>query len=117
MAYVGLHCSLAHAAPQVMSSCLCKGPEGAAAPPVVEAVEDGVDDSFHAVDVHKTSYRPSAAPDLHEPALDGIGGAWLAPQVPIPQPRRFFHLKLLQRPPRLAVKIPQNASFRSAIKC
>src|ERR1700691_2328026 len=67
-----------------MSSCLCKKPEGAIFPFVlfIHRVEDGVDDSVHAVDVDEADHGTGAAPHLHEAALDNVGGAQLSPQVP-----------------------------------
>src|SRR3972149_8530433 len=67
-----------------MSSCLCKELEGAIFPAnfFIHAVENGVDDAVHARDVYKADHGSSAAAHLHEAALDGVGGAQLAPQVP-----------------------------------
>ena len=42
-------------------------------PLVVEAVEDGMDDSAHGLDIHKADHGPGAATDLHEAALDDVG--------------------------------------------
>ena len=38
------------------SSCLCKNSEGAGFPFQVEALEDGVNDTIHALDVHKANH-------------------------------------------------------------
>jgi hypothetical protein len=46
----------------VMSSCLCKKPEGAVFPFQVESLEDGVDDPIHALHVHKANHGSGAAP-------------------------------------------------------
>src|SRR5581483_460110 len=66
----------------VMSRGLCKNLEGAVFPFQVEALEDGVDDSVHAVYVHKAHHGPGTPPDLDKAALDDVGGAQLPPQVP-----------------------------------
>jgi hypothetical protein len=65
-----------------MSSCLCKKLEGAVFPFQVESLEDGVNDSVHALHVHKANHGPGAAPDFHEAALDDVGGPQLLPQRP-----------------------------------
>jgi hypothetical protein len=59
----------------VMSSCLCKKLEGAIFPFQVESLENGVNDSIHALHVHKANYGPGAAPDFHEAAFDDVGGS------------------------------------------
>ncbi len=64
------------------SSCLCKNPEGAGFPFQVKALEDGVDDSIHALDVYKAHHGPGTAPNLDEAALDHIGRAQLFPEMP-----------------------------------
>src|SRR5581483_7996207 len=68
--------------PAVMSRGLCKNLEGAVFPFQVEALEDGVDDSVHAVYVHKAHHGPGTPPYLDKAALDDVGGAQLPPQVP-----------------------------------
>ncbi len=45
-----------------MSSSLCKKPEGAIFSFPVESLENGVDDSIHALHVHKANHGPGAAP-------------------------------------------------------
>src|SRR5581483_651840 len=70
------------AASRVMSRGLCKNLEGAVFPFQVEALEDGVDDSVHAVYVHKAHHGPGTPPYLDKAALDDVGGAQLPPQVP-----------------------------------
>ena len=67
---------------EVMSSCLCKNPEGAVFPFQVKALEDGINDAIDALDVHKAHHRPSAPSYLNETTLDDIGGAQFSPQVP-----------------------------------
>src|SRR6185437_15414408 len=64
----------------VTSSSLCKKGEGAILPLLIEAVKDGINNPFDTGDVDEQDHRPGAAPDLDEAALDGIGGAQLAPQ-------------------------------------
>ena len=66
----------------VMSSCLCKKLEGAVFPFQVEPLEDGVNDAVHALDVDEADHGPGSASDFDEAALDDIGGAELAPQMP-----------------------------------
>ena len=44
---------------------MCKDAEGAVAPLVVEAVEDGVDDPVDALDIHQADQGPGAAADSH----------------------------------------------------
>ena len=65
-----------------MSSCVCKKTKGAVSPllPFVVAVKDGIDDAVDAGHVDEADHGPGAASDLDEAALDGIGGAQLAPQ-------------------------------------
>ncbi len=58
----------------VMSSCLCKKLEGAIFPFQVESLKDGVNDSIHALHVHKANHGPGATPNFHEAALNDIGG-------------------------------------------
>ena len=67
-----------------MSSCLCKKAEGTVPPFVllVVTIEDGIDDSIHARDVHEADHRPSSSPHFHKAALDHVGGAQLAPEGP-----------------------------------
>ena len=65
----------------VTSSCLCKKLEGAVFPFQVEALEDGVDDAVHPLDVDKAHHRPGAAAYLDKAALADIGGAQLLPQM------------------------------------
>jgi hypothetical protein len=45
----------------VTSSCLCKNAEGAGFPFQVKALEDGVEDTIHALDVDKAHHGPGAA--------------------------------------------------------
>ena len=40
----------------VMSSCLCKYGEGAGFPFQVESLEDGVDDTVHALDIYEAGH-------------------------------------------------------------
>jgi len=56
--------------------------EGAGFPFPVESLEDGVDDAIHALDIYKTDHGPSPPPHFHDAALDDVGGAQFAPQVP-----------------------------------
>ena len=50
---------------------MCKDGDGAVAPLVVVAVEDGVDDPIHALDIHTADPRASAAGELiHTPRGD-----------------------------------------------
>ena len=49
-------------------------------PLLVEIVKDGIDDSLHAGYIDEQDHGPGAAPDFDEAALDGVGGAQLAPQ-------------------------------------
>jgi hypothetical protein len=69
-----------------MSSCLCKKPEGAVFPFIflVHSVEDRIDDSVDALDIHEADPGSSAASHLHEAALNDVGRPQLSPQVPIP---------------------------------
>src|ERR1017187_3155597 len=67
---------------QVMSSCLCKYGEGAGFPFQIESLEDGVDDSVHTFNVDKADHGSGAPPNFHEAALDHVGGAQFAPQMP-----------------------------------
>ena len=64
-----------------MSSCLCESVEGAIFPLWVHEIEDRINDSIHALHVDKADHGPGAAADLHEAALDDVGGAQLPPQV------------------------------------
>lgn len=59
----------------VMSSSLCKKFEGAIFPFQIESLENGVNDSIHALHVHKANHGPSATPDFYEAALDDVGGS------------------------------------------
>ena len=65
------------------SSSLCKEPEGAIFPfrVFIEAVEDLVEDAIHAGHIHKTDHGPGSAANLHEAALDDVGGSQLSPEV------------------------------------
>ena len=67
-----------------MSSCLCKKAEGTVPPFVllVVTIEDGIDNSVDARDVHEADHRPSSSPHFHKAALDHVGGAQLAPERP-----------------------------------
>jgi hypothetical protein len=60
---------------RVMSSCLCKRLEAAIFPFQVESLENGVNDSIHALHVHKANHGQGAAPDFHEAALNDVGGS------------------------------------------
>jgi len=62
----------------VAPSCLCKKLKGAVSPIFVEAVEDGINDSVHALDVGKHHHRSSPSSHLHEAALNGIDGMNIA---------------------------------------
>jgi hypothetical protein len=53
-----------------MSSCLCKKLEGAVFPFQVEALENGIDDPIHALDVDEADHGAGSAPDFHEAALN-----------------------------------------------
>ena len=64
-----------------MSSCLCESVEGAIFPLWVHAVKDREDDSIHALHVDEANHGPRSPADLHEAALDDVGGAQLPPQV------------------------------------
>jgi len=64
-----------------MSSCLCKKLEGAIFPFQVESLENGVNDSIHALSVHKANHGSGAAPHFHEAALDNVGGPQLTLQM------------------------------------
>src|SRR5579875_3454433 len=68
----------------VMSSCLCKKAEGTVPPFVffVVTIEDGIDDSIHARDVHEANHRASSSAHLDKASLDHVGGAQLAPERP-----------------------------------
>ena len=65
-----------------MSSCLCNGVAGGVFPWWVHAVEDPEHDAVYAPNVDAANHRPGAPADLHEAALNDVGGAQLAPQVP-----------------------------------
>ena len=65
-----------------MSSGLCKKVECAVFPFQVKSLEDGVNDSIHALHVDKADHGPGAAPEFHEAALDDVGGAQFAPKMP-----------------------------------
>src|SRR5207245_9534883 len=69
---------------RVMSSCLCKKAEGPVPPlvPFVVAIEDGIDNAVHALDVEDADHGACATTHLHKAALDDIGGAQLGPEVP-----------------------------------
>src|SRR5271157_6291125 len=60
---------------KVMSSSLCKQLEGAGFQFQVESLEDGVDDSVHALHVDEADHGPSSPAHLHEAAFDDVGGA------------------------------------------
>jgi hypothetical protein len=66
----------------VTPSCLCKNAEGAGFPFQVKALEDGVEDTIHALEVDKAHHGPGAAAHLDEAALNNIGGAQLLPPMP-----------------------------------
>src|SRR5579875_1979053 len=67
-----------------MSSCLCKKAEGTVPPFVffILTIEDGIDDSIHARDVHEANHRASSSAHLDKASLDHVGGAQLAPERP-----------------------------------
>jgi len=65
----------------VMSSCLCKNPEGAIFPFQVEALDDGVDDSIHTLHFHEADHGPSAAPNLPGKKLLSFGAVPVLPFV------------------------------------
>ena len=65
-----------------MSSCLCKYGEGAGFPFQVKSLENGVEDAVDTGYIHKTNHGPGAAAHFDEAALDHVGGAQFAPQVP-----------------------------------
>src|SRR3990170_3199008 len=65
----------------VMSSCLCKQLEGAVFPLWIHPVKDREYDAIHTLHVDKANHRSSAATNLHETALDDVGGAQLSPQM------------------------------------
>jgi len=60
---------------------LCEDAGGAITPLLVQAVEDGIDDSVHALHVDETDHGPSATTDLHEATPDDVGGAQLPPHI------------------------------------
>ena len=62
-----------------MSSCLCKNPEGAVFPFrfLIQAIEDGIDDPVDAGHIDKADHGSRAPADLHEAALDDVGGTQL----------------------------------------
>src|SRR3989304_433697 len=74
-------CRVKHKSPWVMSSCLCKQLEGAVFPLWIHPVKDREYDAIHALEVDKANHRSSAAPNLHETALDDVGGAQFSPQM------------------------------------
>ncbi len=74
----GVAASLAAA---FLSSCLCEKAQGAVSPLWVHPVKDREHDSVHAIHVDKANHRSSPAPDLHEAALDDVGGAQVPPQM------------------------------------
>ena len=63
-----------------MSSCLCKQLEGAVFPLRTVLLKDRIENPVHALHVDETNHGTGAAANLHEAALDGVGGAQLAPQ-------------------------------------
>src|SRR5581483_8003543 len=87
----------------VMSRGLCKNLEGAVFPFQVEALEDGIDDSIHAFDVHKANHGPGAPPDLYKTALDDVGGAQLPPEMPGKAEKR-------QQLRQIAFQLPNHAA-------
>src|SRR5580704_2400483 len=65
---------------RVMSSGVCKRAEGVIFPVLVEAMEDGEDDAFHAGQVDEADHRSSSPSDFDEASFDDVGGAELASQ-------------------------------------
>jgi hypothetical protein len=68
----------------VMSSRLCKELEGAIFPFQIKSLENGVNDSVHALHVHKANHGAGAALDFREAALDDVRSKadksrWLKP--------------------------------------
>src|SRR3974390_954034 len=66
----------------VTSSCVLKYGEGAGFPFQVEALEDGVDDTVHAFNVHKADHGASSPSHLNETAFDNVRRPQLLPQMP-----------------------------------
>jgi hypothetical protein len=67
--------------PEVTSSRLCKKSEGAGFPFQVKAMEDGIDCSVHALNVHKADDRSGSAPHSDKTTLNNLGGPQLLPQM------------------------------------
>src|SRR6478672_12248055 len=65
----------------VMSSRLCKKLEGAVFPVEVEALEDRVNNSIHALYVDEADHGPGSPPHFHKAAFDDVGGPQLTPQM------------------------------------
>jgi len=123
-----------------MSSRVCKTSEGEIFPLRlrVHRVEDSVDDAIGAGHVDEADAGPGATPHFDEAALDHMGCAQLAPQVsgeseerelfgqvalqpqvPVPQPRRFFLQRPLPYPPRqtILIRIRLKFSFTYSASC
>src|ERR1700693_5153917 len=83
----------------VTSSCLCKKVEGAGFPFQVKSLEDGVDDSVHAFDVDKANHGPGTPAHFDKAALDHVGGAQFAPEVPGKSEERQQLRQILLQPP------------------
>ena len=62
-------------------------------------MEDGVDDSVHALYVDKANHGPGTAADLDKAALDHVGGAQFVPQVPGKGEERQQLRQVLLQPP------------------
>jgi hypothetical protein len=99
-----------------MSRCLCKNAEGAVLPFQVEALEDGVDDSVDAVDIHKADHGPRPSSHLHETTLDDIRRAQFLPQMSRKvEEREQYRQIALQLPYYAAVgALPAVAEARKA---
>ena len=64
-----------------MSSRLCKQLEGAVFPLRTVLLKDRIEDAVHALDIDETNHGTGPTANLHEAALDGVGGAELPPEV------------------------------------
>ena len=66
---------------RVMSSRLCKNPDGAVFPFQVDSLEAGINDAIYTLYIHKTDYRPRAPTYINETTLNDVGGAQFTPQM------------------------------------
>ena len=69
---------------KVMSSCLCKDSEGSVSPlPLfVVAVEDGIDDSVHALNIDEADHGSRAAAHFDKASFDHDGRSQFLPKRP-----------------------------------